>query len=86
MSLKGWVEKKLALIAIAKATDALKEGGPMNPHIKEYAEGAIAAVLPAILVGITDALGAGNHIDWKVLAILGLSSLATYIRVRPTQQ
>ena len=87
MGLKSWIKKKAALVAIDKAIEALKkEGGPMSPKIKEYIEGAFVFVLPSVLLGITDAMGANSKIDFKVLLILSLTSLAAYIRTRPTQQ
>lgn len=58
----------------------------MDPKIKDYIEGAFAFILPTLMIGIADALGAGTKIEWKVLAILSLTSLAAYIRTRPTQQ
>lgn len=85
MSFKGWAEKKVALFAINKIIASIKEGGPMSPQIKEYIEGAFAFIAPAVLVGITDAMGAGNKLDWKVLLVLSLTSLGTYVRTRPTQ-
>lgn len=87
MGLRSWAKKKIVLHYLDKTIESLKkEGGAMNPAIKEYVEGAVAFVLPMVLVGLADSLGAGNVIEWKTLLILSLTSLATYIRTRPTKQ
>lgn len=62
--------------------------GPLtiSAQARDYVEGAFAFVVPTLLLAIADSLGTGTKIDWKVILVLSLSSVAAYIRTRPTQQ
>lgn len=57
----------------------------ISPQIREFVEGALAFVAPALLEYVANTMGAGSAIEPKTLLLLCVSSLLTYIRTRPTK-